>query len=492
MTNLLSAVLVGDELGFIKRLDLHAKEKQTKDKKTLLTLNREFIGEPSPDKSVLSITPLAVPDYFHNLSDEADEIDDSIGHNYSDDFEDVPYEESNFIYLIASRPNHIYLYNSYNQMFATIANPVEGNLVGSLPLNGNKIISCYDNGTVNIQNIETDLIAISSRSSAKACKVLGIGADLKEADHSDDGDACGPRASKKIKKSHSKSKENKEKDSSASTITTIFSPNWQPSNVCLTCFKVQDDRVAIGGKNFDMRVFDLNTKQCIFTAKSQNRDWLGIKHKVWTSDLDWIGPFSGKQSSINSSTLITSPSMIATCSRTDPVVRIYDLKVSSRKSIWQLNFKDQIFNNDSNPPSFTKICATPTPAVKCSPTQKLILGTTMGRMMAVDLRFNSHTCRHLGVFKSFGGGAIKDIKYVPIEANLGKVVSCSLDRFVKIHSFSMGADRTRSLDHRYYMKTKPTCVQPIISNVLFPDQDSDDQDDNEADDNDDDDDSRIS
>ena len=235
-----------------------------------------------------------------------------------------------------------------------------------------------------------------------------------------------------------------------------------------------------------MRVFDLNTKQCIFTAKSQKRDWLGIRHKVWTSDLDWIGPFTGKQSLINTSTLVSSPSMIATASRTDPVVRIYDLKASSRKSVWQLNFKDQTFNNDSNPPSFTKICATSSPVNSYTPTQKIILGTTMGRMMAVDLRFNSHTCRHLGVFKCFGAGAIRDIKYVPLEPNIGKVVSCSLDRFLKIHSFSMGSDRTRSLDHRYYMKTKPTCIQPIISNVLFPDQDSDDQDE-EEDENDEDD-----
>ncbi|XP_053208899.1 uncharacterized protein LOC128392837 isoform X2 [Panonychus citri] len=490
MTNLLSAVLVGDELGFIKRLDLHAKAKQTKDKKILLTLNREFIGEPSPDKSVLSITPLAVPDYFRQSNDQLEDIDNdndnqiTSSHNYSDDFVDEPYEESNFIYLIASRPNHIYLYNSYNQRFATIANPVEGNLIGSLPLSGNRIISCYDNGTINVQNIETYLIAISSRSSKKACKILGIGTETTEADHSDDdGDEGGPSASKKIKKSHTKSKGIK-KDS---TITTIFSPNWQPSNVCLTCFKVQDNRVAIGGKNFDMRVFDLNTKQCIFTAKSQKRDWLGIRHKVWTSDLDWIGPFAGKQSLINTSTLVSSPSMIATASRTDPVVRIYDLKSSSRKSIWQLNFKDQTFNNDSNPPSFTKICATQSPVNNCTPTQKIILGTTMGRMMAVDLRFNSHTCRHLGVFKCFGGGAIRDIKYVPLETNIGKVVSCSLDRFIKIHSFSMGSDRTRSLDHRYYMKTKPTCIQPIVSNVLFPDQDSDDEDDDEGDENDEDD-----
>lgn len=159
--------------------------------------------------------------------------------------------------------------------------------------------------------------------------------------------------------------------------------------------------------------------------------------------------------------------MIATCSRTEPVVRIYDLKSKQRKPIWLLNFKDQTFNNDSNPPAFTKMCATGTPGIASTPAQQLILGTTMGRMMAVDLRYNSHSHRHLGVFKSYGGGAIRDIKFVSLGSSKGKVISCSLDRFVRVHSFSMGANKTRALDCKQYMKTKPTCIQPIIVENSF-------------------------
>lgn len=245
-------------------------------------------------------------------------------------------------------------------------------------------------------------------------------------------------------------------------MTTIFSPNWHTSNTCVTCFKVSDNRIAIAGKNVDLRVFDLTTKQCIFHGKSQTKDFLGIRNKIWVSGVEWLGPLAGKQAIINKSTLLSAPSMIATCSRTEPVVRIYDLKSKQRKPIWVLNLKDQTFNNDSNPPAFTTMTATSTPGLTSLPTQQLILGTTMGRMMAVDLRYNSHSYRHLGVFKSYGGGAVRDIKYVPIASNKGKVISCSLDRFVRVHSFAMTADKGRTLDSRYYIKTKPTCVQPII------------------------------
>jgi hypothetical protein len=235
----------------------------------------------------------------------------------------------------------------------------------------------------------------------------------------------------------------------------------------LTCFKICDNRLAIAGKNLDLKIFDINTKQCTFNAKARSHDWLGLKQNIWVSDLEWIGPLAERNAILNKDSFLSSPSMIATCSRSDPIIRVFDLKTKSRKPSMTLNFKDDTFNNDSNPPSFTKICSTLSPQKTASPTQQLILGTTMGRMMVVDLRFNSHSHRHLGVFKSFGGGAIRDIKYVPHTINSGKVVSASLDRFVRIHSFSIGADRTRAMDGKYYMKTKPTCVEPICSKFII-------------------------
>ncbi|XP_074593271.1 WD repeat domain 74 lethal (2) k09848 [Brevipalpus obovatus] len=468
-----SGILIGDELGFIKRLDFTSGQSPAK---ALHILNREFIGQPSPDKTVLSIHPMEEvepngdsgddeDDFIPNLSDK--DSNNRTPHRTGsksvvDSAKNTPFDECKYIYLIASRPNHIYLYNSYTEQFSSISymndelNGLNGNLVGAAPIGSNNFVSCYENGRVIVHNIETDILSLSSQSKSKAMKLLGI-----ETDHQTllprSSQSCEPNSKKRFKKDHHKpdsgGKSKISPSSPGSTPTTIFSPNWQPSNTCLTCFKVCDNRIAIGGKNVDLRVLDMTTQKCIFTARSQSKDFLGLRNKIWISDVDWMGPLYQS----------TSPTMISACSRVDPIVRVYDLRSKQRKPIWTLNFKDQTFNNDSNPPSFTKICSTSTPVHTNLPAQQLILGTTMGRLMAVDLRFNSHSYRHLGVFKSFGAGSIRDIKYVGLERNKGKIVSCSLDRFVRVHSFSTGPDRSRSLDFRYYSKTKPTCVLPILA-----------------------------
>ncbi|RWS24149.1 hypothetical protein B4U80_04572 [Leptotrombidium deliense] len=345
-------------------------------------------------------------------------------------------------------------------------------LVGGEPINRNNIVVCYDNGTIDVQNIDKTLLETCADSKKKALRLLGL--DLNNDSEEQSPKSCRSADSIAGKSKHSNISSAKSKSSTVTSTSTassslssshsfsssVFSPNWNSSSTTLGCFKVCGNRLAIAGKNTDLKVFDLNTKQCIFTAKSTNKDWLGLKTPIWVSDLDWIGPIPK---------LCSTPSMIVTCSRTDSIIRIYDIKGKQRKPVMSMNFKDSTFNNDSNPPSFTAVCSTLTPQSISLPTQQLILGTTMGRMMAVDLRFNSHSYRHLGVFKSFGGGAIRDIKFVPQTNTVSKIVSCSLDRFVRIHSFAVGADKTRMLDAKYYIKTKPVCIQPLCTNFLYAD-----------------------
>lgn len=221
--------------------------------------------------------------------------------------------------------------------------------------------------------------------------------------------------------------------------------------------KSSNNRLAVAGRNFDLKVFDLTTKQCFYNAKSQTRDWLGLKAELFISDLDWVG---------GNSTTNSPPNMIGTCSRTEPVIRIFDLKSKSKKPAFNISLKDSTFNCESNPPSFTSLCTTAPPHSLALPTQNIVAGTTMGRMIAIDLRFNSHSYRHLGVFKGFGGGAIRDIKYVGSGVNQCRVLSCSLDRFVRIHQFNTTASSSRQLETKYYLKTRPTCLQPICSTFL--------------------------
>jgi hypothetical protein len=390
------------------------------------------------------------------------------------------------MYLIANKCNSLALYDCITHELKNIRVGVnnESSIIGAQPINASNIVLCYENGTIHLQNIEKDLM-LRNETKKKAIKLLGL--DLYGNSHLE-SDSLIESSGKSVKSSLSSSSKSSTncKDISSKTKSTpisskpypkpsqianaishpsisssntsIYSPNWNTSSTCFTCFKVCNNNIAIAGRNVDLKVFDLNTKQNTFTAKSSSRDWLGLKQQIWVSGLDWVGG--------NSMTNI-SPSMVATCSRSDSCVRIYDTKSKQKKPVMNINLKDQTFNNDSNPPSFTSICSTAVPHSIAIPTQNLILGTTIGRMLAIDLRFNSHSYRHLGAFKGFGGGAIRDIKYVSQSINSYKILSCSLDRFVRIHNFSTSASSTRSLDSKLYLKTRPTCLEPICSGFMY-------------------------
>jgi hypothetical protein len=464
----LSGVLVGDELGQIKRIDLNSKNK-------IITINNELVIEGiHPSKSVVSIC--------------------SLENQFND----------NIMYLLANKCNSLSFYDCITNELKNIKVGVnnESSLIGAQPINASNIVLCYENGTIHLQNIEKDLM-LRNETKKKAIKLLGL--DLYSNSHFESDsliESCGKSVKSSISSS-SKSSTNYKDISSrpkprpishqpspkpsqtanaisqsvpiSSSNASIYSPNWNTSSTCFTCFKVCNNNIAIAGRNVDLKVFDLNTKQNTFTAKSSSRDWLGLKQHIWVSGLDWVGG--------NSMTNM-SPSMVATCSRSDSCVRIYDMKCKQKKPVMDINLKDQTFNNDSNPPSFTSICSTAVPHSIAIPTQNLILGTTIGRMLAIDLRFNSHSYRHLGVFKGFGGGAIRDIKYVSQSINSYKILSCSLDRFVRIHNFSTSSSSTRSLDSKFYLKTRPTCLEPISSGFMydsiFPHADAEDSDDSDS------------
>lgn len=239
--------------------------------------------------------------------------------------------------------------------------------------------------------------------------------------------------------------------------------------------EVSYGRLAIAGKNVDLQVFDLKSRQCIYTAKPKSKFWMSSKSGSHVGDIAWLGPITSKQSvPISFSSKIhpsPQPCLVATCSKVDSLIRIYDIRSRRKRPIWILNFKEERVKKDVVPPSFTCMTASPPPITCAVPTQQLILGTTMGRMIATELRFNSHSHRQLGVFKGLSGGTVRGVSFV---ANVGKVtchrvVSCSTDRFVRIHSFRTGSDPQRKLEAKFYIKTRPTCVQPILSNEIFID-----------------------
>lgn len=388
--------------------------------------------------------------------------------------------------LITQKPNKVFVYNSVTEKFIPIS--IESlcnhsNLVGAAPVNRNNVVVCFENGNIFLVNIEKELVRDCGSEACKASKVLGIGSNLEE----ELKKRCEPIVTESEKRlaaseahedlaAHKKSEETLFKPNPAfehNPVSQIFTPNWKRDKHHISCLEVSHGRLAIAGKNLDLKVFDLTTGECIFTAKPKSRFWLNHKTYSYVGDVAWLGPITSHKAVSFASKVHPSPvpCLVATCSKLDSLVRIYDIRSKSKKAMWILNFKDEMPKHEPIPPSFTCITASPSPVTCAVPTQQLILGTTMGRMLATELRFNSHCHRQLGVFKGFSGGTVRDICFVANVAKLTchQVVSCSSDRFVRIHSFRTGSDPKRKVVAKFYIKTRPTCVQPIMGNPIFMD-----------------------
>ena len=456
----ISHIIVGDELGQIKKIDL------TEEKPTVKAVNSEEMGDQlAPDKSILSIRPFpSSPFSPPDMEDDDDEEEE--GKSKARE------RLCRGIFVVVQKPDRIYLYNSTSDSLTLVVTPTlvnDSKLIGAAPVDYSSIVIVYEDGGIFKVNVETELLQANNQSHEKALKVLGIDEESKkkQLERVAEQRALHPKPKKQ------KKDQEFEPNPIFDPVTIIADPKIKPNAGHLTCFEVDHNRIVVAGKNIEPTVYDLTTNEKIFVTKASNKgsNWLGLQHGTWVSDLCWLGPISSEKKGVVLKNLnckvpaSPAPSLIATCSKTDPIVRLYDIRGKQKKPIWVINLKDATFANDTNPPSFSSITASPSPHACAVPTQQLILGTTMGRMMAIELRFNSHSHRQLGVFKEFSGGTVRDICFV---ANVKKVadnrvVSCSLDRFVRVHSFRIGANSQRKLETKVYIKTRPTCLQPVLA-----------------------------
>lgn len=214
------------------------------------------------------------------------------------------------------------------------------------------------------------------------------------------------------------------------------------------------DRLAIVGQEIPLIVYDTSNKKQIFKADRPEKDWLGIHPDCYVSNLDFVGGHR-----------------IATCSRSDSVIRIYDINRDKNKPVITVNL-DQIASNEhADSAKFHTVASTGDDG------HSIVVGSNVGQILAIDLRFNvkdqpskrkmkPRLFKVLGGFKGQRGASVKDIKIVPdndgIEetesSNKFKVITCSLDRYLRIHDFSK---KSRELNKHFYMTTKPYCCSPI-------------------------------
>lgn len=236
--------------------------------------------------------------------------------------------------------------------------------------------------------------------------------------------------------------------------------------------QVHNNEIAIVGKDIPLKIFDIDTRKNIFEADPPEKNWLGIRPDIYVAGLSYV-----------------AQTRVATCSKSDSVIRIYDTK-SKPKPVISVDMNQTAFNEHADSARFLSIASTGDRG-HC-----IVVGSNVGQILAIDLRFNVKQVpkkkklqpkRHkiLGSFKGSRGGSIKDIVVVPAfeevkgapgsdddeesdvedipvgkNSQVGyKVISCCLDRYLRIHNFTK---TSRQIDKHVYMNTKPLVCSPVF------------------------------
>lgn len=216
---------------------------------------------------------------------------------------------------------------------------------------------------------------------------------------------------------------------------------------------IHDNKLALVGKDIPLRVFDVATRNKIFEADPPDKNWLGIRPDIFTNGVDFL-----------------AQNRVATCSKSDSVIRIYDTQGKLSKPVISVDLGQTAFNEHADAGRFISVAST-----GADVGHSLVVGSNVGQIVAIDLRFNAKqlpkkkrlqpkTYKVLGSFKGARGASVRDLKIVPASDEDSresghKVISCCLDRYLRVHNFTRNS---RQLDKEVYMKTKPHCCCPIF------------------------------
>lgn len=231
-------------------------------------------------------------------------------------------------------------------------------------------------------------------------------------------------------------------------------------------YKLNDNRLAVGGAKYALRVFDVHTQKAIYncrTGASKNPLVCPARGEpVMVGDIDWLG---------GNKTTLKSPDMLAACSGIDAIVRVFDLR-SPKPAFFidmthQTENKWQPYENYPRGCMFTSICASGAPYSTAVPSQQLALGSTNGQLHVIDLRFVAKSNRSLGKLSGFCGGSVREIRFVSESFETSKMISCASDRFVRIHRIqtSFTSVISQKLATKVFLGTRPTCIQPVCDEL---------------------------
>ncbi|XP_074039706.1 WD repeat domain 74 lethal (2) k09848 [Leptinotarsa decemlineata] len=182
--------------------------------------------------------------------------------------------------------------------------------------------------------------------------------------------------------------------------------------------KSRENIIGTGGEHNDFKLWDLNTQQCIFKAKSLGHDYLDLPIPTSVRGISFFNE---------------SPHLSACCTKEGHVL-LYDDRVQRRPVVKFLEKKA----------SYTCISST-------HRERQCLVGTTRGYMQLLDMKAG----KCVKTFTSFTG-SVTSIACDPVEPY---VATTSLDRYLRIHNLD-----NKELIHKVYMKQSLTklLMKPIV------------------------------
>jgi len=172
--------------------------------------------------------------------------------------------------------------------------------------------------------------------------------------------------------------------------------------------------IATGGKDNNLKTWNIETKQCLFNAKNVKPDALQLAIPISVSDIAFH-----------------SDDEISTCTR-HGYVRLYDLRSGQRRPVVNFHMQDQAFT-----------CMATTNLQR-----QVLVGSSTGDLHLIDLRSMPKRAS-LGKFKGFAG-AVKSV-VCPDKQSL--VFTVSLDRHFRIHDL-----KSRKPLYKEYMLSRLTTL----------------------------------
>lgn len=417
----LAFILVGDHLGQIKRVYPNG--------------DVSIIGYtdlPSKDNPVVSIEPVKLNSvkYYDNIHRDFTR------------------------FLIGKRNSHIYHYNCIDDELTLVCcNFIEGEqLISALPIQDNKILLVYEK--------RIDLVDYNHAMSGKV--VDHFCPNTTE----DDGDNNEPPKKRRKKKKTSQdiveqTKLDERKDLDRPHITHGYFEFKKPIKLKINCASISGNNLAVAGSNLPLKVFDIKSKRLLFEGDQPEPDWLGIRPEIYVSSLQFVGGCAKDEK---------LPDKVVTCSKSDSVIRVFDINSNnSKKPCITVDMNQTAFNEYASAPRFTSVSSSP---ALTTASQSIVVGSNVGGLFGIELRFNikrdhrkklqKRNYSHIGGFKGSRGSTIKDVK-VTFQDGGQKLISCCLDRFLRIHDFTTSklAIRSRYLHKEINLSTKPTVCFPV-------------------------------